>query len=385
MVGMRGWSFPIGRVLGVDVRIHTFFLLLLAVSISFASVDGSTGMRGFGLWLLLVVAVAVREVARAMAAAWYNLDVRSLLLLPTGGLMSYGSSEASERAGTPEMQKRMAVVGPAANILFGVVVGAIVVAVSPQIDLFKQPWITPAYLLRSAIWMNVLLGVVNLLPAAPLDGGRVFRGEFAKARGGLKGSKAAAGIGQIVAYVLIVAGMAMIVAGTPTGMWLAGVGLFLLIGARMEDQGMLLQADVDAVRMRDVMLLEFSTLSASDTLEDALQRSIHSLQDVFPVVRGANLVGAVSRQGIVEALQTDGNGYVQGVMTRSFQTAGPDDSLVKTLRRIATGHGAQLVPVMEGDRIVGIITPQNLAHSMTMLNQRRRMMARDAADRGDER
>jgi Zn-dependent protease/predicted transcriptional regulator len=384
MVSMRGWSFPIGRYLGVDVRIHTFFLLLLAVSISFASVDGSTGMRGFGLWLLLVLAVAVREVARALAAAWFNLDVRSVLLLPTGGLMSYGSSEASERAGSPEMQKRMAAVGPVANVLFGVVVGAIVLAVSPQIDLFARPWITPAYLLRSSIWMNVLLGAVNLLPAAPLDGGRVFRGEFAKARGGIKGSKAAAGIGQIVAYALIVAGMAMMVAGTTAGLWLLVVGLFLLIGARMEDQGLLLQADVDAVRMRDVMLLEFSTLSASDTLEDALQRSIHSLQDVFPVVRGANLVGAVSRQGIVEALQTEGNGYVQGVMTRSFQTAGPDDSLVKTLRRIATGQGAQLVPVMEGDRIVGIITPQNLAHSMTMLNQRRRMRERDAV-RDDER
>jgi predicted transcriptional regulator len=75
----------------------------------------------------------------------------------------------------------------------------------------------------------------------------------------------------------------------------------------------------------------------------------------------------------VEALQTNGNGYVQGVMTRSFQTAQPDDSLVKTLRRIMAGQGAQLVPVLEGDRIVGIITPQNLAHSMGMLNQRRKL------------
>jgi CBS domain-containing protein len=93
-------------------------------------------------------------------------------------------------------------------------------------------------------------------------------------------------------------------------------------------------------------------------------------------VRGGSLVGAVSRQGIVEALQVDGNGYVQGVMTKTFQTAGPDDSLVKTLRRIMSGTGAQLVPVLDGDRIVGIITPQNLAHSMGMLNQRRRMQDR---------
>ena len=76
-----------------------------------------------------------------------------------------------------------------------------------------------------------------------------------------------------------------------------------MLGAHMEDQGLLLQTDVDAVRMRDVMLTQFSMLSASDTLEDALQRSVHTLQDVFPVVRGANLVGAVSRQGIVEALR----------------------------------------------------------------------------------
>ncbi len=377
MKGMRGWSFPIGRFLGVDVRIHTFFLLLLGLSISYASMGGATGGRGIGLWLLLVLAVVVREVARAIAAAWYGLETRSLLLLPTGGLMSYASPEATERASTPEMQKRMAIIGPIANLGFGVLLGALTMVIAPQVNLFERPWITPAHLLRAAVWVNLLLGAVNLLPAAPLDGGRVFRGEFAKSHGGAKGSRTVAGIGQIISFGLIVAGILL------PNMWLLVMGVFVLIGARMEDQGLLLQTDVDAVRMRDVMLIEFSTLSASDTLEDALQRSIHSLQDVFPVVRGGNLVGAVSRQGIVEALQTEGNGYVQGVMTRSFQTAQPDDSLVKTLRKIVAGQGAQLVPVVQGDRIVGIITPQNLSHSMTMLNQRRRMRERIAEEDND--
>ena len=370
---MRGWSFPLGRFLGVDVRIHAFFALLLVFSASFASMAGTSGSRGLGLWLLVVLAVAVREVPRAIAAAWYNLELRSVLLLPFGGLMSYANTEAMERAGTPGMQKRMAVIGPVANLVFGLLLGGLVLAVSPQINLFERPWITPTHLLRSAVWVNLLLAAINLLPAAPLDGGRVFRGEFAKARGGGKGLRAAAGLGQAVAFGLIAAGGAMMVSGKTAGMWLLVLGCFVLIGARMEDQGLLLQTDSDAVRMRDVMLTEFSMLSASDTLEDALQRSVHTLQDVFPVVRGGSLVGAVSRQGIVEALQLDGNGYVQGVMTKTFQTAGPDDSLVKTLRRIMSGTGAQLVPVLEGDRIVGIITPQNLAHSMGMLNQRRRM------------
>ena len=367
MEGMRGWSFPIGRFLGVDVRIHTFFLLLLGLSISFASLSGATGGRGFSLRLLLLLAVLIREIARALAAAWYGLEVRSILLLPIGGLLSYANSEATERAATPEMQKRMAVVGPIANIGFGLLLAAIILAISPQVNLFERPWMTPTHLLRAAVWVNLLLGAVNLLPAAPLDGGRVFRGEFARSRGTLKGARLATGLGQAIAVGLIVAGLLV------PSMWLVMIGVFVMIGAHMEDQGLLLQTDVDAVRMRDVMLTQYSLLSASDTLEDALQRSVHTLQDVFPVVRGSNLVGAVSRQSIVEALQTTGNGYIQGVMTRSFQTAQPDDSLVSTLRRIMAGQGAQLVPVLEGDRIVGIITPQNLAQSMGMLNQRRKL------------
>jgi Zn-dependent protease len=373
MVDMRGWSFPIGRFLGVDVRIHTFFLVLLGLSISYASMTGATGGRGFVLWLLLLLAVVVREVARSVGAAWFGLELRSMLLLPIGGLFSYATPEATELAATPGMQKRMAVIGPITNIGFGLLLAAMSLAVSPEVNLLERPWMSPSHLLRAAVWVNLLLGVVNLLPASPLDGGRVFRGEFAKSKGVIKGSRAAAGLGQAVAYGLIIAGMAMMVSGQTTGMWLLILGGFVLIAAHMEDQGMLLQTDVDAVRMRDVMLTQFSMLSASDTLEDALQRSLHTMQDVFPVVRGANLVGAVSRQSIVDALHADGNGYVQGVMTRSFQTAQPDDSLVKTLRRIMAGQGAQMVPVLDGDRIVGIITPQNLAHSMGLLNQRRKM------------
>lgn len=367
MVRMRGWSFPIGRFLGVDVRIHTFFLLLLGLSVSYASVSGASGGRGFALWLLLLLAVLVREAARAVSAAWFGLDIRSILLLPTGGLFSYASSEATEKAETPEMQKRMAVIGPIANIGFGLLLAAMSLTAAPDVNLVERPWMSPSHLLRAAVWVNLLLGAVNLLPAAPLDGGRVFRGEFSKTKGGIKSSRAATRLGPAIAVALIIAGLLV------PNMWLIMIGGFVLIGAHMEDQGLLLQTDVDAVTMRDVMLTQFSMLSASDTLEDALQRSVHTLQDVFPVVRGANLVGAVSRQSIVEALHSEGNGYVQGVMTRSFQTAQPDDSLVKTLRRIMAGKGAQMVPVLEGDRIVGIITPQNLAHSMGLLNQRRKM------------
>ena len=380
---MRGWSFPIGRYFGVEVRIHAFFVLLLAMAIGVGSLVGATTGRVLTLWFLLLLAVVVREVARALAAAWFGLELRGILLLPTGGLMTYGTIDATERASLPAMQRRMAVVGPLASIGFGLLLGAIVLASAPGVNLIEKPWITPSHLLRAAVWLNLLLGAINLLPAFPLDGGRVFRAGLASGAPDGKdrrqpvasGAKLGAGLGfglggglgQWIAIALVVAGLLL------GNVWLTIMGAFVLIGAHMENQGLLVQSDVDTVLMRDVMLTQFSTLSASDTLEDALQRAVHTLQDVFPVVRGGNLVGAVSRQNIVEALAAEGNSYVQGVMTKSFQTALPDDSLVKTLRRIMGEQGAQLVPVMDGERILGIVTPQNLSQSMGLLNQSRRL------------
>jgi CBS domain-containing protein len=120
------------------------------------------------------------------------------------------------------------------------------------------------------------------------------------------------------------------------------------------------------------MLTEFSMLAPSDTLEDALHKSIHSLQDDFPVVRGDSLVGIISRQSILSALRSEGNGYVQAVMSRSFHVAQPEDSLGTTISRFA-GRGLSLVPVTVGERIVGIVTLQNLMHSMSLLAESRKL------------
>jgi CBS domain-containing protein/Zn-dependent protease len=375
----------------VEVRIHAFFLLLLALAIGVGSLAGASTGRVLTLWLLLLFAVVVREVARALAAAWFGLDLRGILLLPTGGLFTYATVDATERAAEPAMQRRMAVIGPLASIGAGLLLGAIILASAPGIeaDLVGRPLIEPSHLLRAMVWLNILLGAINLRPALPLDGGRVFQvgtpGKQANgkverrvanagaASGGFRLWGLGGGLGQWIAVALVVAGLLM------PNLWLVIMGAFVLIGAHMENQGLLVQSDVDTVRMRDVMLTQFSTLSASDTLEDALQRAVHSMQDVFPVVRGGTLVGAVSRQNIVEALASEGNSYVQGVMTKSFQTALPDDSLVKTLRRILGEQGAQLVPVMEGERIVGIVTPQNLSQSMGLLNQSRRVKRTEEA------
>jgi CBS domain-containing protein len=247
------------------------------------------------------------------------------------------------------------------------IVAGLIAGTTPYVSLIELPLVTAAHLMRSTIWLSVFLGVINIVPAYPLDGGRVLLGEFKRSREPAQASRAAAGVSQALAVLIFVAGIALHVP------WFVMAGFFIFIGAQLEDQGNLFQSVVDNVRMKDVMLTEFSTMSPSDTLEDALFKTIHSLQDDFPVVRGVNLVGIVSRQSILDALRADGNGYIQGVMSRAFQVAQPDDSLGAMIRRMTAGRGLSLMPVTEGERIVGIVTLQNLMHSMGLLAEHRKL------------
>jgi CBS domain-containing protein len=366
---MRGWSFPLGRWLGVDVRIHTFFILLLGVCAAWANMLGLSGMRGFGLWLVVLLTIVFREVARVIAAAYHGLQLRSLLLLPIGGLLSYRDADSLERANEPGLQLRMALVGPLASLSLGAIFWLTILGMAPDLGVAMKPFVTPGHLIRSAVWLNIFIGLLNFVPAYPLDAGRVLRSQLAKTRGKEPAAKLASTIGQVAGVVAFAVGVLM---QSP----LLGVaGFFILMGAKLEDQGVLFQSVVDTVFMKDVMLTDFSMLSPSDTLEDALHKAVHSLQDDFPVVRGQNLVGIVSRQNILEALRSDGNGYVQGVMQRAFPVAQPEDSLGATISRFS-GRGMSLVPVTESGRIVGIVTLQNLMHSMGLLAESRKLRQR---------
>jgi CBS domain-containing protein/Zn-dependent protease len=358
--------------MGVELRVHAFFPLLAVVCLGISAADG--WLRGLGLFLVLVAAVLVRETARLLVAAWLGLRLRAILLLPIGGLFAYANPESQEIANQGSGQFAIALAGPLANWATALVLAATFVGASGKIMLFDQPLITSAYLLRSMVWMQAFLGLLHLLPAYPLDFGRLLRGGFARKHGFAPAGRAAAGLGQGLALAAMVGGMLL------HNPWLIIAGFFIMIGAQVEDQGVFFQSVVDTVCMREVMLTDFATLSPSDTLADALVRCVHSLQEDFPVVRGPQLVGIVSRQRIVDALRSDGNGYVQSVMSRAFQVARPEDTLGTTIRRITGGRGLALIPVTESGRVVGIVSVQNLMSSMSLLAEQRRIERQEAAD-----
>ncbi|HUA93034.1 MAG TPA: CBS domain-containing protein [Terracidiphilus sp.] len=369
---MRGWSIPMGRWMGVELRVHLFFPLLAFV---FFGISGSDGWpRGLALFLLLVAAVVTREIARLLVAAWLGLRLRAVLVLPIGGLFAYANPESQENANQGAGQFALALAGPLANWATALVLAATILGASGQVRLLETPLITAAHLLRAMVWLQAGLGALHLLPAYPLDCGRLIRNSFARKHGYAPAGRAAAGLGQALALTAMLGGMLL------HNPWLILAGFFIMIGAQIEDQGVFFQSVVDTVRMREVMLTDFATLSPSDTLADALFRCVHSLQEDFPVVRGPQLVGIVSRQRIVDALRNDGNGYIQSVMSRAFQVARPEDTLGTTIRRLTAGHGLALIPITDSGRVVGIVSVQNLMSSMSLLAEQRRIERLDSTD-----
>lgn len=361
-----------GQWAGVEMRVHIFLPLVAIVFLGIAGTDG--WRRGLALYLLLLFALAVRLTARLLTAAFLGLRLRAILMLPIGSFFAYANPESQEHAADGAGQFYMAFAGPAANLLTGLLLAAAAMGASAQIQLYPGPFLCTSCLVRSMVWMQLLLGVLHLLPAYPLDCGRLLRNIFMHKRGFAAAARIASGMGQMLALAMM---LGSILVRSP---WLGLCGLFIMIGAQIEDQGVFFQSVVDTVRMKEVMLTDFFTLSPSDTLADALARSIHSLQEDFPVVRGSELVGIINRQRILEALRMDGNGYVQSVMNRVFQVARPDDTLGSIIRRLTGGHGLSLIPVTDAGRVVGVVSVQNLMTSMPLLAEQRRMERLNASE-----
>src|SRR5947209_9642532 len=186
--------------------------------------------------------------------------------------------------------------------------------------------------------MHNYIAAINLILDYRLDGGLVMRSMFARHMDPVRAPRYAVSIGKTFAILFMLAGM--------WNVWLSMVGVLLFIGAQLEERSVIFHSVLETVQMDDIMLTDFATLSPADTLEDALNKAVHSLQDDFPVVRGPDMVGVISRQNILDALRQEGNGYVQSAMKRIFEVAMRNESLSSAFRKL-TARSSSLIPVVE--------------------------------------
>jgi CBS domain-containing protein len=393
---MRSWSIPIGRLFEVEVRIHPTFLLLFLFVFATdyrAHKDLASAPRDLAVVGIILACVAARECVQMLVARREGMIPKAVILLPLCGVTLFEEKRPEEkrvdekrleegrsedRAGKPALggsvgmrEIRLALVGPLTNLVLAILAAGCALAVIDHPDLWSWPFLQGANLPRSLVWANLYLAALNLLPAYPLDGGRILRAFFLGSLDAPVATRRAVSISNAIAMVFMIAGLF-------SDTWLTMVGVIVFSAAQLEERAIVFQSVLDNVRLEEIMLTDFATLSPADTLEGALEKAVHSLQDDFPVVRGSDMVGVVSKQRILEALRVEGNGYVQAVMNKIFEVSVRQESLGTAFRKLNT-RNSSIIPVVEDERLIGIVTLQNLMHSMTLLAESRKLR-RDEAE-----
>ncbi len=379
---MRSWSIPVGRLFGIEIRIHLTFLFLLVFlwSTTAATQDATTVLRVLGLVGIIFGSVVLHELGHALVARGSGIPAKGIILLPIGGITILDEAHAiPDPINAWKRDIRIAVAGPLVNLFIAGLSALVLLAAIPGFSLTARPLLDPRALLRSIVWWNLSLGLFNLLPAYPMDGGRVLRAIFSRRIDMVEATQRAVRIGHVFSILMIMVGM-LLSSGAErwNGYWLMMTGFFLFAGAQLEERSAVFQSVLQSVRLEEVMLTDFATLSPADTLEDALEKAVHTLQDDFPVVRGSDMVGVVSRQKILDALRADGNGYVQAVMNRIFDVAAKQESLASAFRKLSA-RNLSIIPIVDEQHLVGIVTLQNLMHSMSLLAESRKLR-REALD-----
>ena len=368
---MRNWSIPAGRIFGVELRIHlTFFFLLIFVWLTESTTHGPANPgRGLALVGIILASVVLHALAQALVGMRAGVPAKAIILLPIGEVTLLDETQRPLEPGVLTWKRdiRIAMAGPLVNILIAAIAAGILLGFAPQIHLFATPYVYSGNLPRSLVWSNVGLALLNLLPAYPMDGGRVLRAVFSRTMDPVRATRRAVSIGQAFATMFMLVGIVW-----PSYVGLTMIGFFLFIAAQLEERSAVFQSVLETVRLEDIMLTDFATLSPADTLEDALEKAVHSLQDDFPVIRGSDMVGVISKQKILQALRAEGNGYVQAVMNRIFEVAQKKESLASAFRKL-TARNLSIIPVVEDEHLIGIVTLQNLMHSMALLAESRKL------------
>lgn len=362
---MRSWSIPAGHIFGVEIRIHFSFLLLLVfigITEHFAETTANP-VRGVALVGIIFGSVILHELGHALVGKRNGIAPRAIVLMPIGGITIF---DEAQPAVVPDWKRdlKVAAAGPFVNLVIAAASAAVFVLAIPSLRLWNDFYVTSSNLPHSLVWSNLWLAVFNLLPAYPMDGGRVLRAIFSRRMDQVTATRRAVSIGRGFAAAFCLAGV--------WNAWFLAIGAFLFFAAQMEDRSAVFQSVLETVRLEDIMLTDFMTLSPADTLEDALEKAVHCLQDDFPVIRGGDMVGVVSRQKILQELRREGNGYVQAVMSRIFDIAPKTETLASAFRKLSA-RNSSILPVVDQQQLVGIVTLQNLMHSMALLAETRKL------------
>ena len=358
-----GNAFKIGRAFGIDVKVHwTFFLLLFFFAFVGYQAGGNSivgALATTAIILALFVCVVLHEFGHSLVAQRLGIKVVDITLLPIGGVARLQTLPEK-----PFDEVKIAVAGPLVNVVLAPIFFAL--AFLSGVDLTTVPGLLAAQQsLGGALFylgvINVALVVFNLIPAFPLDGGRVLRGLLAIRFGPVRATDISAGIGQFLAFVLFLLGL---IGGN---FFLALIAVFIFFGASGETQVVRQRELARGLTVSDVMGTKphTETVTPHHNFGQVLDSVIHGYQEDFPVVEeDGRLVGVITRREIFSAVHSpDKFRNVRDLMRTEFPTVSPEADLMEEGNRTLQESGFRAVPVMENGELVGMLTVDDIGQA----------------------
>ncbi len=358
---LTGGSVGLFKIFGVPVRLHFTFLLLL-VFLLFIGIGGKQSGASTAIYILaLFGSVLLHELGHALVASRFGIRTAEIVMFPIGGV------SRPERPPKAHEELWIALAGPAVNLL---IAGGIAFwfwrekGVPPVAQLLEP---TDANLMQRIALGNLILAAFNILPAYPMDGGRVLRSLLARWRPEDEATRITASIGQALAAGLGLFGL------LSANFMLVFIAMFVYLGAAQEGsaaKGRILSAGFP---VRAAMVTDFRTLEHGATIRDAGDLLLATSQQDFPVMHGGAVVGLLTRAALIRAMLTQGpEGYVAGAMDRNFVRLTPDMDLSEAFPK--TNGVCALV--MESENLLGLLTAENLSEFL-MLRQISRMQSKE--------
>lgn len=349
------WSYKIGRFAGIDVFVHTTFFLLLGWVALMHWQNGSglsAALAGVLFMIAIFLCVILHEFGHALMARRYGIATRDIILLPIGGV-----ARLEKMPSQPIQELWVALAGPAVNIVIVLALYAwlkLTAAWAP----FQSLTVTTGPLLERLMAVNIFMIAFNMLPAFPMDGGRVLRAILAFRMEYGRATRIAASIGRSIAVLFGMIGFFY-------NPFLILIALFVWIGAGQEAGMAQLRSAIGDVPVHRAMVRDFKTLSTHDNLKRAVELTLAGSQKDFPVVNDGILEGVLRQTDVFKALSArEAQATSVASVTRGkLVTVEATDALDSVVAKFLDCN-CQTLPVTRAGRLVGLVTTDNLTEFM---------------------
>ncbi len=352
------WSWRLGQIAGIDVYVHATFALLLAY-VGFVWYQNThrwlDTLLAMGFILVVFFIIVLHELGHALAARRFGIATRDITLLPIGGV-----ARLERMPEDPKQELVVALAGPLVNV---VIAASLYIGILISGELYSWDLVLnqSGGFLSKLMILNIVLAVFNMIPAFPMDGGRVLRALLARKLDYVVATNVAASIGQGLALTMLAVGL--LVFRNP---FMIFVALFVWVGAENEANMVRMNSLLSGIPIQKVMLTQFRTLSPRDSLASVVDLTLSGFQQDFPVVEDGKLLGMVTRGDLLLALAKPGHAATVGdMMHTDVKPLDPRQMLDRMADAFEHGH-YQALPVVRDGQLVGMITLDHLAEILTL-------------------